>query len=287
MVGLAPLLFVLGASAAGEDCVLRDDEGQPFAVCFDPGNGLELEAAALGRDGVWAPSFAAAIRVRSKRESVSKEGSLWFNEHRLLATRAQPDPGYRLLETTAYQGVFRRHLEEGFVLVPTARPIRLPFPFDLAIAVSVGRYERRVFEGRGFVFEAGRAAVLLDLLRSSTGRAHVAFGPALSHTLRHDGDDATQELSPLTSMLVDIGFESANGLWVMALEGIAGWVFTPGSEPTFRAGVDARLDRVLLAVNDHPVSIAARFGYQHADAGVHRRTEWTASVGLMLRAWGR
>ncbi len=287
--GLSLAVVVLAGSPTAP-CTLEDDRGQPFRVCFDPGTGLELGVAVDGRQAPGAaltPGVSAAILYRTERESRSKEGSLWFNEHRLLATRVQPGGDQRWLRGTVYQGLFRRHLTEGFVLVPTAKPLRLPFPFDLAITASVGTYERRVFDGPGFVFESGKAAVLLDPLRSQTGKAHLLFGPALSHTLRSDGREVTQEISPMTSGLVDFGFETEDGWWNLRLVGVAGMVFTPGQAGVFRARGEAVAERVLFAVNDAPLWESARFTYALHDAGVARKDEWAASLGLTVRLFGR
>src|SRR5687767_7370894 len=136
---LLPLL-ALAVVAATDECELKDEEGRPFPVCFDPGNGLEVGAGWLGRGttGVaTGPGFSAGVLLRTERESQSKKGSLWFNEQRILMTRAQP--GWLLV--SAYQATYRRHLKEGFILVPTKEPMRLPFPFDIALSLAIGRYE--------------------------------------------------------------------------------------------------------------------------------------------------
>ncbi|MBI3185562.1 MAG: hypothetical protein HYZ28_25770 [Myxococcales bacterium] len=283
--GTLALLATLTAGQLG-DCVEEDEQGRQFLVCFDPGNGIELGLSAAERGGL-TPALDAGLLLRTERESVSKEGTLWFNEHRILSARAEPSEDRPLLEATLYQGVFRRHIAEGFILVPTPRPIRLPFPFDIAIAVTAGRYERRPFEGAGFTLETARAALLLDPVRSPTRRVHLSFGPAISHAVRYDGQEAAHELSPLTSGMVDLGLETEDGWWTLRLTGLAGWVFAPGAEGFFRARADAKVERLVLAVNDHPVSATARVSAALADAGVGRNTEWAASLGLTLRLFGR
>jgi hypothetical protein len=292
-MGGTPLLLalVLAAGPAEEpDCTVVDERGRSFPVCFDPGNGLLLGVSLVQRDGVaFAPaaSFSTGLLLRTRRTSRRREDALWFYEHRLLGATAQPAAEHRALRVTAYEGNFRRHLREGFVLIPTAQPIRLPFPFDFAINVSAGRYERRVWEGPGATLEVARAAVLLDPIRSETGRARLSFGPALSYTLRLDGVELVQEISPLTSGLVDLGYESEDGWWSLRLAGYGGWVFMPGrGEGRFRARGEATAQRILVALNDQPVHLDVSVAGVLADAGVQRRTEWIVSVGLVMRAFG-
>lgn len=285
------LALLLAASPAEEPgCVVVDEQGRSFHTCFDPGNGLLLGMALLQRDGAAlapAASLTAGVLLRTRRESRSREGTFWYAEHRFFLSRAQPAAEHRALQVTAYEGTYRRHLKEGFILVPTAQPIRLPFPFDFAISLGAGRYERRVWEGRGATIEVGRAALLLDPIRSETGRARLAFGPALSHTLRLDGVEVVQEISPLTTAQVELGYESVDGWWSVRLAGLGGWVFTPGrGEGRLRARGEATAQRILVALNDQPVHLELGVAGALADAGVQRRTEWTVSLGLVMRAFG-
>jgi hypothetical protein len=292
MLGVTLLLGLLAAAPTDDaPCEARDERGRPFQTCFDPGAGLALGVDVTQPGAVTlSPTLglSGGILLRSERESRSRQGSYWFNEHRLLATRAWPGQGFQRLLLTAYGGTYRRHLAEGFVLIPTSRPTRLPFPFDVAIGLDAGRYERRVYEGRGYTLETVRAAFLLDPLRSDQARARLSFGPALSHQLRSDGVSLQHELSPFTSAQAELGLESEDGWWVVRLTGLAGWVFVPGQpEGLFRARGEATVERLILAIEDQPLYLAVNGTGSLHDAGVQRRSEWTASVGLVLRAFGR
>lgn len=291
MLGATLLLALLTTAPVDESpCEARDDSGRLFKTCFDPGVGLALglDLTQPGGEGLSpALGLSGGILLRTARESRSRQGSYWFNEHRLLATRAWPAARLQRLLVTTYQGTFRRHLAEGFILVPTAHPTRLPFPFDLSVGLDAGRYERRVPEGRGYTLETVRAAFLLDPLRSDQARARLAFGPSVSHEIRYDGATLEHELSPFTTGQVDLGLESEDGWWVVRLTGLAGWVFIPGRESSlFRARGEASVERLIAAFNDQPLYLSLGATGSFHDAGVQRRTEWLASVGLVLRAFG-
>ncbi|MFL5321683.1 MAG: hypothetical protein ACJ790_18620 [Myxococcaceae bacterium] len=285
---LIATLIAAEPDVSADKCVGVDAQGEEFPTCFDPGNGLELGALGFGRElngGVHlSPVIHGAVLLRTERNSISKEGTRWFNEHRFLDTRVQPDESQRTLVVTAYQGNFRRHLKEGFLLVPSTPPIRLPFPFDFSINLSLLRYERRVFEGDGYTVETGRAAILLDPIRSPTGALRLAFGPSLSHQLRvRGGGDVQQEFSPLTSLYVEFVGETDDGWWNIRANALAGYVFTPDGLSFLRIRSEAAIDRLIFAVNDQPVVLRLGGTYSRADAGIFHETEYTVSLGLVMR----
>lgn len=284
-LALALLLSSAPAQAQAEPCVGLTETKEVFATCFDPGKGLLLGFGGLMRDGEAAPELRAGILVRTARYSRSK-GTPWLNTHRLLVTEAHTGTARRGLTSTLYEGNLRRHLEEGFILVPTARPVRIPFPFDLSLGLRLGHYERRVWEGPGWTLETGRAALLLDPVRSPTPRVWLGVGPAASHTVRYSREGTEHELSPFTSLLLDAGYESENGAWVARATALAGWTVGLDGTTRFRTREEGSFERLLLAVNDQPVWLRLSGEHVHADAGLARRDGWSVGLGLTLRAWG-
>ena len=199
---------------------------------------------------------------------------------------ARLSPAERNLRLTAYEGVARRHVDEGFLLLPTNPPARLPFPLDLGLYARVARYERRVEEGTGWTLETARIAMLLDPVRSPSGRYHFGLGPALAHQLTHDGTALRHELTPLTALQVVMSFESDDGLWVFRTVGHAGWTFDPTafqSGGAFRVRGEVSLERVLVAVNDQPVSLQLRAAGAFNDAGSVKQSEWSVGGALKLQ----
>ena len=284
MLALTLVLLLAGATGAGEDCLGTDEAGEHFPLCFDPGNGLLVGGGALVQDGEASAELYAGILLRTERTSRSK-GTPWLNTHRLLVTRARSSTAREGLTATLYEGNLRRHLEEGFILVPTARPVRIPFPFDLTLAMRLGHYERRVWEGPGWTLETGRAALLLDPVRATTARVWLGLGPAASHTLRSSRQGTVHELSPFTTLLLDAGYETADGWWAARVTALAGWTVDLDGGMRFRTREEVGLERLLIAVNDQPVWLRLSAVHAHADAGVARVDEWSASLGLTVRVW--
>jgi len=284
MLALTLALLLASASRAGADCARADEAGETFPICFDPGNGLLLGAGPVVHDREVTPELHAGILLRTERTSRSK-GTPWLNTHRLLVTRARSGTARMGLTATLYEGNLRRHLEEGFILVPTARPVRIPFPFDLTLAMRLGHYERRVWEGPGWTLETGRAALLLDPVRANTARVWLGLGPAASHMLRSSREGTVHELSPFTTLLLDAGYETEDGWWTARVTALAGWTVGLDGGMRFRTREELGLERLLIAVNDQPVWLRLSAAHVHADAGVGRVDEWSAGLGLTVRVW--
>ena len=201
-------------------------------------------------------------------------------------TEATPGHARRGLTTTLYEGLYRRHLEEGFILIPTSRPLRVPFPFDVTLAVRAGFLERRVWEGPGLTVETGRAALLLDPVRSVSGRLWLGFGPMASHSLRRMPDGTLeQEVSPFTTGVLETGYETADGWWTVRASGLAGWINSLEGDRRFRARADASIERILFALNDQPLWLQLYGTYAYKDVGLARQTEWTAGARLLVRTF--
>ena len=289
----APFLVALAAAVASPTpCIERDDRGNAFRTCFDPGNALLFGAGVSGRSSTptlaITPVIEAAILLRTQRASVSKGGSLWFNEHRLFAVRMQPDATQLEIDATAYHGTYRRHIPEGFILLPSQPPQRLPFPFDLAIDLDVGRVEWRPWSVQGVAIETARAALLLDPVRSTTRSAFFAFGPALAHGMRIDGiGNVVQEVTPFTAMALELGLESSDGWWALRGSGLGGWTLVPGQSFFPRARGEMRLERVLVSINDQPLHAVLSASGAYNDAGPKRATEFAITFGIAMRVFRR
>ncbi|WP_226994375.1 hypothetical protein [Myxococcus hansupus] len=284
MLGLVMLLATAAPGADDDACQALDARGEPYPICFDLGDGLVLGTRARISGAGMARAVRTGVHIRMGRSSRSK-GSPWFNNHRLLTAEVW-DGEQRGFTFTAYDGTLRRHLEEGFILVPTARPLRIPFPFDVTVAARLGHLERRFWEGPGWTLETGRVGLLLDPVRSETERMWLGVGPSAAHVVRRGRDGAQHTVAPFTELLLDAGLESADGLSALRASALAGWSLGIERGVYFRARADLGLERVVMAVADQPVVLQVAGTYAHRDAGLARRSEWTASVGLALRALG-
>lgn len=278
---MSPLALIAVAALA---CSGRDAHGHPFATCFDPWRGVELGGAFVMDTGAPTGGFNAGMRLRGERESRAKVDSTWLALYELGATQVRPVNGLAAVDVTAFQALFRRHVREGRLLLPTSPPVQVPFPLDISVHASVARYERRLSEGDDWSFEPVRVSLLFDPLRAASSRFHLGFGVAAAYRLRQVDQAVLHEVTPLTAGALVFSFESEDGLWFARGAGTVGGSFV-APEPVFtlRARGEVELSRVLFAVADQPLAVFVRGSGAWRDAGARGGSEWTAQVGVSLR----
>jgi hypothetical protein len=281
---VAPLLLAVLA-AAGDPCVVTDDAGRAFPVCFDPGNRLEASAGwRVARGGLpagGALGLAAAYRWRS--DTAGPGGVVeWLRDQAFLDGGVLVSGGQvKAAEAVAWRGVFVRHLAEPFILVPGPRPTRFRFPFDIGVSVEAGgvRWDRA--RERHFEVEVVRSTLLLDLVRLGLPLRRAAFGPELSYGLGVERDARpVHRVVPFTGGALDLRAETGDGLWAASLGARAGAALrVPGGWQGFAEGT-LLVERVVLAVNDRPVT--AFLSLVGRDGPDGSRLEATAGLRLAL-----
>src|SRR6266508_560251 len=278
----AALLALALAAQAGDPCLATDERGRTFALCFDPGNRIELSAG--GAVGDREPQLGGALDLRAavrwRRDVRSRTGALeWmldqtFGEARALFAAGDAEP--IAASALAWRGTFLRHRGSPFVLVPGPRPLRLPFPFDVGLLVEVGGASWDAARRRDVSLVPLRSALLLDVAGHGALR-RLAFGPEVSWGVRVRRDaDTIHDVVPFTAGVIDARAESRDGLDVAALTLRGGSALSlPGGAEGFFEWTVA-LECVVAAVNDRPVALYVQGTLRRGASG--RSTE--ASVGL-------
>jgi hypothetical protein len=283
----AALLALALAAQAGDPCVGTDARGRAYALCFDPGNRIELTLGGAGGDR--EPHAGGALEVgaavRWRRDVRTRAGALdWLvdqtlGEGRALFGSAGAEP--RGADGLLWRGTFVRHRQSGYVLVPGPRPVRLPFPFDVGLRVEVGGASWDADRPDDARLAPLRSALLLDV--AGHGRLRrLAFGPEISWGVRvQEGRSAVHEIVPFSAGVVDLRAESRSGLAVLALALRGGsQVAVPGGTEGFVEG-RVTAERVVVAVNDRPVSLFLSAAARGGAAG--RGFEASAGVRGSLR----
>lgn len=286
---LLPLALALALGAA-DPCVGAEADGRTFRTCFAQGRGLEASLGGGWGEGPAAGAgFAAGLALRWRKDTFTRAGRReWLLDMAFVEARGRFAGSLaegRAAEATLWSGLFLRRLAEPFLLVPAPRPIRLPFPFDVGMAVDAGvaRWDSGHATGaEALGVEPLRGALLLDVARHLGGPVRrAAFGPEASWAVRfEDGVAPVQAVAPFSAGRVEFRAESSDGLAAIALSGRAGWRLRfPGEDALF---YDARLaaERVLVAVNDVPLALYAEGSARGGDvpeelaAGVGVRVGW-------------
>jgi hypothetical protein len=269
----AALLALALAAQAGDPCVATDARGRTYALCFDPGNRLELGAAATSgnREPFAGGALDLGAAVRWRRDVRTRSGSLeWLGDQTFVEARAlftSGDLELRAAEGVLWRGTFVRHRGSPFVLVPGPRPLRLPFPFDVGLRAEVGGAAWDGDRPRDVRLAPIRSALLLDVAGHGVVR-RLAFGPEVSWGVRvREGEETVHEIVPFTAGVIDLRAESRDGLLVLALTARGGSVLSvPGGADGFLEG-RVTLERVVLAVNDRPVALYASAAARGGAAG--------------------
>jgi hypothetical protein len=292
MLALA-LALALGAT---DPCVGTDELGRSLRTCFAAGRGLELSVGGAVGDGPGlspeGAGLAAGLAIRWRSDTFTRTGAReWLRDMAFVEGRGRFHGSFaepRRAEATLWSALFLRRLAESFLLVPAPRPIRLPFPFDVGMALQAGSV--RWVSGHARVgepsdtwdVEALGGALLLDVARHFGGPVRRAvFGPEVSWAIRfQEGSKPVQSITPFSAGRAELRVESRDGLAALSFKGRGGVLLQfPGETSSF---YDARLsvERVLVAVNDVPLALygeaAARGGAldEEVEASVGVRIGW-------------
>jgi hypothetical protein len=239
--------------AGANPCWPGEGEGT-FSVCFDPGNRLALGVGGARMGDAQGLLLSGGLHLRRSRESRSHAHVAWSTEHVVLDAAVLRHAGSWVGEVTAYDGLFVRHLDDGYLLLPTATPTRVPFPFDVAVAVRAGTVERDLL-GRERL-ELVRSGVLLDAARDPRGLFRISLGPTLAFALERDRQGVRPaRMQPLSGGTLLLRAESDDGHWLAQARVDAGLELAPRARSTFRVHTFAAIERVLVAINDQPITL--------------------------------
>lgn len=275
MIAQAALALALIASGAdtarAETCTGSSSAGR-FALCFDPGNRVSVTA---GSDG-----FGGALALRHVIHFDDEPDLVWKLEHTLLdATHA----GFAdQFSGAVYRGHFMRHARDGHIVLPLGTPKKVFLPFDVGAFAEVGTVTWRDEPTTriGVIKTAG----LVDFARTRTFRRRLAFGPIARwdvDVMRDPRSITEHFVAPFSAAMANLHFESANGRLVGDLRAEAGivWSNLAGWEAEARA--EARVERIVLAINDRPISLLLGVRYESETA------ETIARVGARIVLFDR
>lgn len=246
------VLLAATASASADPCTGVTASGGKFATCFDPGNRLSITA---GSDG-----FGGSLALRHIIHFDDEPDLVWKLEHVLFDTThaALTDE----FTGTLYRGRFIRHARDGHIVIPVGVPKKVFLPFDIGAYTEVGRVRWR--DAMPARVELLEVAGLVDFARSR-GFNRIAFGPVA----RWDVDVTPQGwdlgehiVAPFSMGMANLHFESSTGRFVgdLRIEAGTAWRSLSGWQPEARA--EATLERVMLAINDRPITLVLGARYE-------------------------
>ena len=254
LIAIAAVLLCAVRPAAADDCWMSHRHG-PYPVCFDPGNRLRLDATTDGLGG--------AIQLRHT-VLVDDPDVSWRLEHQIASVRIAGSS----IRGAAYSGRYVRHSSDGHLVLPFGRPRKIFLPFDIGAEAEVGSLTGST-SGELHV-GAIRTAALIELSRASHFRRRVAIGAVARWDLEVDADSRSARehaVAPFSLAALDLRAESASGLTLAGVRAEAGGVWSTETGWRRWLSAEAEVERVLIAVQDRPVSLFVSGEYQpHEEA---------------------
>ena len=303
---LFPLVFgLIGPVNANPDWTV-DEQGRRFRVGFHPEHEfrLGLRAGVVMDDGEVRSAQELLIGLQLEHDLRLGEGEdqiHWNFGHALLAGRLDlrdPQQGDHVhgwdFDASLYHGEFRRHSAEPYWVLPTTPPRRFFFPFDVGLASRLGRLRLRTAgESPDHLLrlEVADARVLLDPWRSSSPGNRIEFGLGVRYSIDWTAPGGSlsegqtiHRVAPLTATSLHFHWRDAPGRTSISFDGhlVPHWASQGGW--ALGAEAQAGLQRVLLAINDQPLSLNLAFSYQRWP-GMAEQTashELRATLGLSM-----
>jgi hypothetical protein len=282
-----------GPAAAWE----TDEAGRVFKIAFDPGSrlilgfGVLVEGTDRRTDALAA--LDAGIRCRQTFSSGMKHDVVrWQLEHRLFGGNVRPAAegpgGWPSMDLSAYHGVFVRHAENATITLPSDPPRQVRFPLDVGVETEVGRARIDPWiSGKQNTVRLGlaRAAVLLDPWRP--GRS--GNGLEIGIGVRYDLDiglgpgagvkGTVHRVAPFTAASVRWRLQDGQGLTAVEMRADSVPHWRSGGGFAFFGEASSRFERVLLALNDQPLSLVLDAA-SRIDQGAHGG--WAGEYRMLL-----
>jgi hypothetical protein len=252
------------APAHATPCTGTTVSGDRFPICFDIGNRLSLTAGSEG--------FGGGIALRHIIKFDDEPDLVWKMQHGLL--EAQHAAIAHELTATFYRGYYVRHARDGH-LVFGERKLFLPFDIGALFEVGTVRWTDAMTAHLGVV----KTAALVDLARTRDFHARFAIGPVATWAVEliRDPLAVTEHVvAPFSSGLANVHLESSDGLYALDLRLEAGAAWHTASGWRRDAIGQVSLERILLAINDHPIALTLDARYESL---TH---EGTAGVGMRI-----
>ncbi len=264
-------------------------EGHVFRVRFDPESRIRLgfgDALGLGgaRDGAasQAPEVTGGIAYRQiAARGEGREKIVWQIDHRFVSGWIHPfrraSQPLRAFDAAVYTVTALRHDELPSIVLPSSPPVSLAFPFDVGFEAQLGQAsvpERlpvaSASGARVPVVRVGvmHAAMILDPWRSGVVGRSFEIGVGARYDIDMYGAPSLQapkvlhRVAPMTAASLRLRTQSGDGLWLGDCRGevVPHWT----SEGIWRVAgsAAARVERIVLALNDAPIAAVLEGGYR-------------------------
>jgi len=253
------------APAYADTCTGVTKSGGRFAKCFDLGNRLSLTA---GSDGL-----GGSVHLRHEILFEDEPDLLWKMEHAIVEATYGGWEHSESLDLSLYHGRYLRHARDGKIVLPFGNTRKVFLPFDIGADAQVATVRWRPLESPEDQLRVGviEIAGLMDFTRSRGYSRRFAIGPVVRWDIDVDrsmgriGKVSEHTVVPFSTALMDLHFESKDGLYAGGIRGEAGTAWHTKGGWKAEAKAEATLERIVIAINDRPIALTAGVSYATLD----------------------
>jgi len=247
----------IAVAHADTPCTRTTAAGGRYAACFDLGNRLYVAATTDG--------YGGGIALRQIIRFDDEPDLIWKLEHVLLDARGSYFSDR--VVAAAYSGRFLRHARDGHLVLPFSVDKKIFLPFDIGADARVGTIAARISAPRLAVGIIDSTA-LIDLSRSESFRRRLCIGAMVRWQMevqREPLEVVDQVVAPFSTAVLDAHVESRSGITAAGLRLEAGKAWSRARGWHTHAAARLSLERILIAINDRPLSLVLGATYRRAD----------------------
>lgn len=255
---------------------LKDDNGREFRVRFDPGNRFQLAAGWYGALPLQSgasldQSLYLGLEFQFRDDCNRTDMDCWKVGHEFLTlqthTGEESPSGWPALEAKLISGRYIKYMRRPSLTLPTRPPVTFSIPFHMGMEFAAGTVQIPDGPGvPGLGLEVFQGNLLMEFWRHPTQQRALLLGVGVSYSLdlkdQKNSTAVQHHLCPFTALKAEFHTESDDGLTLFHLVGryLPTWSDEGGWYQRFSA--HARLEQVVLALNDLPVRLFLEGSYQ-------------------------
>jgi len=260
-----------------------DSQGHTFRCRFDMGNRLtlgagwsgrtDMENGALSQDAIASDAFAS-FSVHLRHGCAHERENCWKLSHTLFETSISPAEaaasGWPVMHTRLFSGNYERYLASPFITVPTNPPHKLPFPFNFGVSVDFAGLDVPASDSgasHAWDVEVVDTRLVLGLLRTRSLRNTLQLGAGIRYDIQISdpvGEASPvleHRLSPFTATSLFFSHETVDGLTRVTARADVLPILSDTRGWSVEYEAQASFERVLIAVNDLPLSVSTSVRY--------------------------
>ncbi len=257
------------------------ENNKKYRIKFDPGNNLFFGGAYsdnyIGKKRYKNfQNFYFSLNIREKSESAFKD--YWKKTYNIFQTVLNSgfnnNSNYPNIDVTVFKGNYIFYTPSSKITIGSSI-INVPFLYGFYL--ELGRlYIPTNYEYSIYDVTPINAKILLDFLKSKSLNETIQLGFGIKYSIsmpdKFEESKTEHKISPFTSFNLNFHFESIDGIWLFdANIDFSYWLSSRTKTWGKSYFMKLKLERIFLAINDHPINIFFNISYKYFDILQHNR----------------